>query len=324
MGRFDMENGYKVSRVELVCRNREAKHSETRYGDSDFEACYNNKRRWIDIPNKEDNLKAIRKQESIFTCTECANMFKKGGVLRKYGHGILLPIEVNTRPNNLLTTNAIASQEPPSEENEEEDEALSRPFKKKKTEPVTNDIPNKEDTLKAMRKQENIFTSTGFKKIGHRVKVVGKNQGILLPIEVNTRPNNLLTTNAIASQEPPSEENEEEDEALSRPFKKKKTEQDWHHGMRVKLLKRRVKNGQRKKGHDSEKRSSVQADSLGEKESEQSSKHHDDTPNEEHELHTGDHHPKENNGDRGQNRRCSRRQKYQGPSGAGKIFTALS
>nr|GEW07545.1 hypothetical protein [Tanacetum cinerariifolium] len=98
--------------------------------------------------------------------------------------------------------------------------------------------------------------------------VLGKyGQGILLPIEVNTHPNNLLTTNAIASQEPLSEENEEEDEALSRPFKKKKTEH--------------VKNAQRKKGHDSEKRCSVQADSLGEKESEQSSEHHDDTPNEE-------------------------------------------
>ncbi|PWA98604.1 Lupus La protein [Artemisia annua] len=94
-------------------------------------------------------------------------------------------------------------------------------------------------------------------------------------------------------------------------------EQDWRHGMRVKLLKRRVKNAQRKKGHDSEKRSSVQADSLGDKESKQSSEHHDDTPNDEHELHTGEHHSKEKNGDRGQNRRRSRKQKYQGPSGAG-------
>lgn len=93
-------------------------------------------------------------------------------------------------------------------------------------------------------------------------------------------------------------------------------EQDWRHGMRVKLLKRRVKNAQRKKGHDSEKRSNVQTDSLGDKESKQSSEHHDDMLNEEHELHTGEHHSNEKNGDRGQNRRRSRRQ-YQGPSGAG-------
>lgn len=94
-------------------------------------------------------------------------------------------------------------------------------------------------------------------------------------------------------------------------------EQDWRYGMRVKLLKRRVKNAHRKKGHDSEKRSSVQADSLGDNESKQSSEHHDDMPNEEHELHSEEHQSKEKNGDRGQNRRRSRKQKYQGPSGAG-------
>ncbi|GKC93487.1 hypothetical protein Tco_1158929 [Tanacetum coccineum] len=44
-----------------------------------------------------------------------------------------------------------------------------------------------------------------------------------------------------------------------------------------------VKNAQKKKRHDSEKISSMQADSLslGDKESKQSSEHHDDTPNEE-------------------------------------------
>nr|GFB95126.1 lupus la protein [Tanacetum cinerariifolium] len=44
-----------------------------------------------------------------------------------------------------------------------------------------------------------------------------------------------------------------------------------------------VKNAQKKKRHDSDKISSVQADSLsvGDKESKQSSEHHDDTPNEE-------------------------------------------
>nr|GEY76055.1 zinc finger, CCHC-type [Tanacetum cinerariifolium] len=56
-------------------------------------------------------------------------------------------------------------------------------------------------------------------------------------------------------------------------------EQDWRHGMRIKLLKCRRKNG-----HDTEKRSSVQADSLGDKESKQSNEHHDDTPHEESDM----------------------------------------
>nr|GEU82095.1 hypothetical protein [Tanacetum cinerariifolium] len=171
------------SQAELVCRKLEAKHHEIRDGDSDFEACYNNKKRRIYTPNKEGTFKAMdfassrkRKQESIFTSTGCANMFKEdikhrrakelgntklnkklyqlkklgagskllermtweGGGLGKCGQGIFLSIEVNTRPNNLLTSNVIASQQQ-FEENEEEDEALSRPLKKKKTEHVTND-----------------------------------------------------------------------------------------------------------------------------------------------------------------------------------------
>ncbi|GKA42385.1 hypothetical protein Tco_0735045 [Tanacetum coccineum] len=60
-------------------------------------------------------------------------------------------------------------------------------------------------------------------------------------------------------------------------------EQDWRHGRRVKLFKRRVKNAHKKKGHDFEKISNVQAYSLSlrDKEIRQLSKHHDDTPNEE-------------------------------------------
>nr|GEX99901.1 septin and tuftelin-interacting protein 1 homolog 1 [Tanacetum cinerariifolium] len=161
MGRFDMKNGYKDSQVKLVRRKRKAKHHETRYGDSDFEACCSNKKRRIDTPNKEGTFEAMdfassrkRKQESIFTSTECANMFKEdiihrhvkelgntklsnklyqlkklgvrskllermrweGGGLGKCGQGIFLSIE-----------------------NEEEDEELSRPLKKKKTKHVTND-----------------------------------------------------------------------------------------------------------------------------------------------------------------------------------------
>nr|GEV92234.1 septin and tuftelin-interacting protein 1 homolog 1 [Tanacetum cinerariifolium] len=152
----------------IVCRKREAKHRETRDGDSDFEACYSNKKKRIDTPNKEGTFEAMdfassrkRKQESIFTSTGCANMFKEdiihrrakelgntklnkklyqlnklgvgskllermrweGGGLGKCGQGIFLSIEVNTRPNNLLTCDMIASQQH-FEENEEEDEAM--------------------------------------------------------------------------------------------------------------------------------------------------------------------------------------------------------
>ncbi|KAL7592125.1 la-related protein 6A [Lactuca sativa] len=88
-------------------------------------------------------------------------------------------------------------------------------------------------------------------------------------------------------------------------------EQDWRHGMRVKLLKRKVKIAQRKKGHDSEKKINVQVDPHPpmEKENQQSSEHHDDIPNEE-----------EKNGNRNcqnQNRRRPRKNKYQGSSGIG-------
>jgi len=94
-------------------------------------------------------------------------------------------------------------------------------------------------------------------------------------------------------------------------------EQDWRHGMRVKLLKRRVKNAQRKKGHDYDKKSNHQADSLGGKENQQSSEHHDYTLNEEHETHNGEHQSMEKNGNRGQNRRRPRKQKQPGHSGTG-------
>ncbi|KAI3749456.1 hypothetical protein L2E82_20068 [Cichorium intybus] len=53
-------------------------------------------------------------------------------------------------------------------------------------------------------------------------------------------------------------------------------EQDWRHGMRVKLLKCKGKNTQRKKGHDSEKKINVQVDPPIEKENQQLSDHHDE------------------------------------------------
>ncbi|XP_076897241.1 la-related protein 6A-like [Bidens hawaiensis] len=94
-------------------------------------------------------------------------------------------------------------------------------------------------------------------------------------------------------------------------------EQDWRHGMRVKLLKRRVKNTQKKKGHDSEKKHNVHVDSPGDKENQQSSEHHDDTPDDEHAPHIGEHQAMDKNGHRGQNSRRSRKPKHQGPSGMG-------
>ncbi|KAM0072011.1 putative lupus La protein [Helianthus debilis subsp. tardiflorus] len=93
-------------------------------------------------------------------------------------------------------------------------------------------------------------------------------------------------------------------------------EHDWRHGMRVKLLKRRVKNTQKKKGHDSEKKN-IHVESPGDKENQQSSEHHDDITDEEHAHHNGDHQSKDKNGNRGQNSRRSRKPKHHGPSGMG-------
>ncbi|KAL8192229.1 hypothetical protein R6Q57_027896 [Mikania cordata] len=94
-------------------------------------------------------------------------------------------------------------------------------------------------------------------------------------------------------------------------------EHDWRHGMRVKLLKRKVKITQKKKGHDSEKKNSVQVVLPGDKENQQSSEHHDDTPDEEHALHSGGQQSKDKNVNRGQNSRRSWKPKHQGPGGMG-------
>nr|GEZ87964.1 la-related protein 6A [Tanacetum cinerariifolium] len=139
----------------------------------------------------------------------------EGGVLGKYGQGILLPIEVNTRPNNLLTTNAIASQELLSEENEEEDEALSRPFKKKKTEHVDLMPHPPPHSLQIVLVMQSLQLSKG-----------------------------RLTASSSSS----FSSDGGSCDAIALVYKR---------------LLGRVKNAQRKKGHDSEKRSSVLADSLG-------------------------------------------------------------
>ncbi|XP_059669012.1 la-related protein 6A [Cornus florida] len=94
-------------------------------------------------------------------------------------------------------------------------------------------------------------------------------------------------------------------------------EQDWRYGMRVKLLKRMGKNGQKQKGWrepESEKNTNVQtSDPAGDMENHCSSEHQDDTPDEEHEENLS----KEKNGHRGRNRGRARRQKYHGSSGQG-------
>ncbi|KAI3800689.1 hypothetical protein L1987_28783 [Smallanthus sonchifolius] len=94
-------------------------------------------------------------------------------------------------------------------------------------------------------------------------------------------------------------------------------EHDWRHGMRVKLLKRRVKNTQKKKGHDSEKKNNAHVDSPGDKENYQSSEHHDDTPDEEHASHNGEHQSKDKNGNRRPSRRSRIHKHHQGPTGMG-------
>ncbi|XP_042941513.1 la-related protein 6A [Carya illinoinensis] len=94
-------------------------------------------------------------------------------------------------------------------------------------------------------------------------------------------------------------------------------EMDWRNGMRVKLLKRVVKYGQRKnawRGSDSEKNSTSRgSDHTGDEENHNLSEHHDDTPDEE----DGEHLLKEKIGQRGHNRGRSRRHNYRGINGLG-------
>ncbi|XP_058201200.1 la-related protein 6A isoform X1 [Rhododendron vialii] len=94
-------------------------------------------------------------------------------------------------------------------------------------------------------------------------------------------------------------------------------EQDWRYGMRVKLLKRAAKHGQKKKGWrevDFEKNSNVHAsDPAGGEENHNLSDHLDERHNEE----DGDHLLKEKNDYKAQNRRWGRGQRYRGINGQG-------
>ncbi|XP_059437170.1 la-related protein 6A [Corylus avellana] len=94
-------------------------------------------------------------------------------------------------------------------------------------------------------------------------------------------------------------------------------ERDWRNGMRVKLLNRVGKYGQRRqawRGYDSEKNSTSRgSDHTGDEENHNLSEHHDDTPDEE----EGDYLSKERNGHRGRNRGRSRRQNYRVINGLG-------
>ncbi|XWS18625.1 hypothetical protein CRYUN_Cryun32bG0061000 [Craigia yunnanensis] len=94
-------------------------------------------------------------------------------------------------------------------------------------------------------------------------------------------------------------------------------EQDWRNGMRVKLLNRMGKYGQRRqawRGSDPEKDSNARAsDQTGDEENNTSSEHHEDIPDEE----GGEHLSKEKNGHRSRNRGRARRQKTRGTNGLG-------
>lgn len=95
-------------------------------------------------------------------------------------------------------------------------------------------------------------------------------------------------------------------------------ERDWRYGMRVKLLKKQVKQGQKKPGWREagfEKHSSAHTtDSAGEKENHVSIEQHNDTPDDEED---GEHQTKEKNGNRARNRGRTRNQKYRSTNGLG-------
>ncbi|KDP37969.1 hypothetical protein JCGZ_04612 [Jatropha curcas] len=94
-------------------------------------------------------------------------------------------------------------------------------------------------------------------------------------------------------------------------------EQDWRNGLRVKLLKRMGKYGQRRQAWrepDTEKNNTGRgSNQMGDEENHNSSEHHDETHDEE----DGEHLSKEKNGHKGRNRGRSRRNKYRTTNGLG-------
>ncbi|XP_022715557.1 la-related protein 6A-like isoform X1 [Durio zibethinus] len=94
-------------------------------------------------------------------------------------------------------------------------------------------------------------------------------------------------------------------------------EQDWRNGIRVKLLKRMGKYGQRRqtrRGSDPEKNSNARAsDQTGDEENNTSSEHHEDIPDEE----DGEHLSKDKNVHQFRNKGRARRQKTRGTNGPG-------
>ncbi|KAJ9153187.1 hypothetical protein P3X46_026653 [Hevea brasiliensis] len=100
-------------------------------------------------------------------------------------------------------------------------------------------------------------------------------------------------------------------------------EQDWRNGMRVKLLKRMGKYGQRKQAWrdaDAEKNSTSRPSNQTEDENHHCSEHHDDTPDEE----DGEHLSKEKNGQRVRNWGRPRRNKYRATNGLGHGTTSAA
>ncbi|GMN28534.1 hypothetical protein TIFTF001_041184 [Ficus carica] len=94
-------------------------------------------------------------------------------------------------------------------------------------------------------------------------------------------------------------------------------EQDWRSGMRVKVLKRMARHGQKKqpwRAPDSEKNHAGRLpDRTGDEGNHNTSEHHNETPDEE----VGPHSHKERNEQKGRNRGRSGRQKHRGPNGMG-------
>lgn len=106
-------------------------------------------------------------------------------------------------------------------------------------------------------------------------------------------------------------------EAAEKAVASLNNEQDWRSGMRVKVLKRMARHGQKKqpwRAPDSEKNHAGRLpDRTGDEGNHNSSEHHNETPDEE----VGPHSHKERNEQKGRNRGRSGRQKHRGPNGMG-------
>ncbi|XP_065878270.1 la-related protein 6A [Euphorbia lathyris] len=106
-------------------------------------------------------------------------------------------------------------------------------------------------------------------------------------------------------------------EAAEKAVASLNNEQDWRNGLRVKLLKRVAKHGQRRQAwrdSDAERNSTARvSNQMGDEENHHPSERHDDTPDEEDIEHV----PKDKNGHKGRNRGRPRRNNYRASNGFG-------